>query len=61
LILAPDNAEALLERGILRQLRGDSGGARADWQRAIQLAPDTMAADLAAQNIQLNELGPLRR
>jgi len=61
LILAPDNAEALLERGILRQLRGDAGGARSDWQRAIQLAPDTMAADLAAQNIQLNELGPQRR
>lgn len=61
LILAPENAEALLERGILRQLRGDASGARNDWQRAIQLAPDSMAADLAAQNIQLNELGPQRR
>ncbi|UPY39053.1 tetratricopeptide repeat protein [Sediminicoccus sp. KRV36] len=61
LVLAPENAEALLERGILRQLRGDVAGARNDWQRAIQLAPDTMAADLAAQNIQLNELGPQRR
>ena len=61
MVLAPENAEALLERGILRQLRGDAAGARNDWQRAIQLAPDTMAADLAAQNIQLNELGPPRR
>ncbi len=61
LVLAPDNAEGLLERGILRQLRGDVAGARNDWLRAIQLAPDSMAADLAAQNIQLNELGPQRR
>lgn len=61
LVLAPENAEGLLERGILRQLRGDSGGARDDWLRAIQLAPDSMAADLAAQNLQLNELGPPRR
>lgn len=61
LALTPDNPEALLERGILRQLRGDATGARNDWQRAIQLAPDSMAADLAAQNIQLNELGPQRR
>ncbi|WP_431305278.1 tetratricopeptide repeat protein [Sediminicoccus sp. BL-A-41-H5] len=61
LVLTPDNPEALLERGILRQLRGDVTGARNDWQRAIQIAPDSMAADLAAQNIQLNELGPQRR
>ncbi len=61
LALSPDNPEALLERGILRQLRGDATGARNDWQRAIQIAPDSMAADLAAQNIQLNELGPQRR
>jgi tetratricopeptide (TPR) repeat protein len=61
LVLAPENAEGLLERGILRQLRGDVAGARNDWLRAIQLAPDTMAADLAMQNIQLNDLGPQRR
>jgi len=59
--LAPDNAEGLLERGILRQLRGDARGARGDWQRVIQLAPESMAADLAAQNLELSEAGPARR
>lgn len=61
LTLAPDNAEALLERGIIRQLRGDARGARADWERTIRLAPDSAAADLAQQNLALNEAGPRRR
>ncbi len=57
----PDNAEALLERGIVRQLKGDTTGAREDWERAITLAPDSATADLAQQNLALNEAGPLRR
>lgn len=61
LALAPDSAEALLERGILRQLAGDTDGARMDWERAIELAPDSATADLAAQNLALNEAGPFRR
>ncbi|WP_328702610.1 tetratricopeptide repeat protein [Belnapia mucosa] len=61
LTLAPDSAEALLERGIIRQLRGDTAGARADWERAITLAPDSATADLAQQNLALNEAGPQRR
>jgi tetratricopeptide (TPR) repeat protein len=61
LALEPDNAEALLERGILRQLAGDSEGARMDWERAIELAPNTPTADLAIQNLALNEAGPARR
>lgn len=60
LVLDPDSAEALLERGILRQARGDTAGAQADWERAIELAPDSPTADLAAQNIQLNQAGPRR-
>jgi tetratricopeptide (TPR) repeat protein len=59
--LEPENAEALLERGIIRQLRGDTEGARADWSRALELAPDSATADLAAQNLALNEAGPQRR
>lgn len=58
--LDPRNAEAFLERGILRQLKGDTAGAREDWQRAIAVAPDSIAADLAAQNLALNEAGPRR-
>ncbi|SDE04890.1 tetratricopeptide repeat protein [Belnapia rosea] len=61
LTLAPDNAEALLERGIIRQLRGDGAGAKQDWERAITLAPDSATADLAQQNLALNEAGPQRR
>lgn len=61
LALEADNAEALLERGILRQLRGDTAGAREDWERAIEVAPNSATADLAAQNLALNEAGPQRR
>jgi tetratricopeptide (TPR) repeat protein len=61
LSLAPDNAEALLERGILRQMAGDAVGARADWARVVALAPGSAAADLAEQNLALNETGPRRR
>ena len=61
LSLDADFPEALLERGILRQLRGDEAGARADWQRAIRLAPGSATADLAQQNLALSEAGPRRR
>jgi tetratricopeptide (TPR) repeat protein len=56
-----ENAEALLERGIIRQLQGNSLGARQDWERAILLAPDSATADLAQQNLALSDAGPVRR
>jgi tetratricopeptide (TPR) repeat protein len=59
--LAPRNTEALLERGIIRQTQGDSAGARADWEMVMELDPDGMAADLAAQNMALMEAGPAAR
>jgi tetratricopeptide (TPR) repeat protein len=59
--LEADNVEALLERGIIRQLQGNASGARADWERVIDLAPDGAAADLAAQNMALIEAGPASR
>lgn len=58
--LEPDNAEALLERGIIRQIQGNGTGARADWERVIEIAPNGSAADLAAQNMALMEAGPAR-
>ncbi|MBY0337801.1 MAG: tetratricopeptide repeat protein [Acetobacteraceae bacterium] len=61
LTLQPDNAEGLLERGIIRQRRGDMVGARADWRRVMEVAPDSVAADLAEQNLSLAEFGPARR
>ncbi|WP_237182108.1 tetratricopeptide repeat protein [Roseomonas marmotae] len=57
----PEHPEALLERGILKQLQGDTAGARADWRRVLDSAPDSAAADLARQNLALNEAGPRRR
>ncbi len=57
----PENPEALLERGILRQLRGEFAAAQADWRRAVELAPGSPAAALAQQNLQLSEFGPARR
>jgi tetratricopeptide (TPR) repeat protein len=59
--LAPRNVEALLERGILRQLRGEVEAARRDWERVLELAADSPAADLASQNLALIEAGPSLR
>ncbi len=56
-----ENPDALLERGILRQRRGDQPGARQDWERAIELSPDSATGDLAQQNLALLEAGPERR
>ncbi len=58
LAIDPDQPEALLERGILRQRHNDRAGARRDWQRAVDLAPDSATADLAQQNLALLEAGP---
>lgn len=59
--LDPQNAEALLERGILRQMAGDTAGARVDWEKVVELSPDSPTADLAQQNLALNQAGPARR
>jgi hypothetical protein len=32
--------------------------ARADWQRVLELAPDSATADLAQQNLTLLDAGP---
>ena len=61
LSLEPGSPEALLERGILRQLQGDVNGARADWESVVASSPDSAAADLAQQNLALNAAGPARR
>jgi tetratricopeptide (TPR) repeat protein len=53
LALDPQNVAALLERGILRRLAGDNEGARADWERIRQLAPDSPEAASAAANLTL--------
>jgi Flp pilus assembly protein TadD len=56
--LEPEDAEALLERGILRQLTGDTEGARKDWTHAQKVDPNSETAELAQQNLTLLDAGP---
>lgn len=49
--LEPGFPDALLERGILHRLNGEDAAARADWLKAIDLAPDGAAADSARGNL----------
>jgi tetratricopeptide (TPR) repeat protein len=53
LALDPQNVAALLERGILRRLAGNNEGARSDWERIRQLAPNSPEAATAAANLKL--------
>lgn len=52
LALAPYNGEALLERGILKQYRGDLDGARADWLLVIENDPGGSSAAAAQARIE---------
>lgn len=51
--LAPSNPDALLERGIIRSLRGDAAGARADWQAIVRDDDSSAAAAAARENLEL--------
>jgi hypothetical protein len=42
----------LLERGILNRMKGDDGAAREAWLKAIDLAPESTAADTARRNLE---------
>ena len=53
---APGLPEAYLERGILRRLRGNVAGARADWLRVLVLEPEGDAGETARANIERLEL-----
>jgi tetratricopeptide (TPR) repeat protein len=60
LALDADVPDALLERGVIRQHARDLRGARADWQKVMNLAPNSAISDLAQQNLDLLEAGPPR-
>jgi tetratricopeptide (TPR) repeat protein len=57
LSLDPRHPEALLERGIVRLLKGDGAGARADWRTLIAAAPKTPAAESAHLNLERMDEG----
>src|SRR6185369_5430213 len=55
----PNDPDALLERGTQRAAAGDKEGARADWVKLIEVAPDSYAAEgartgLAAIDVNAN-------
>lgn len=55
----PNDPDALLERGTQRAEAGDKDGARADWVKLIEVAPDSYAAEgartgLAAIDVKAN-------
>jgi regulator of sirC expression with transglutaminase-like and TPR domain len=54
--IRPDAPAALLERGIVRRLAGDDDGARRDWLRILEVAPDGAMGDLARANIEKLDL-----
>jgi tetratricopeptide (TPR) repeat protein len=47
----PQNPDAIFERGMLHALAGDIAAARADWQQVVQIAPGSMAAEVAQANL----------
>ena len=50
--LAPNDPDALLERGILRRVRDDRQGAREDWLKLLVTSPDAPAADIARADLE---------
>lgn len=56
LALEPLNPDALLERGNLKRLTGDTEGARSDWLLVLEVAPEGAAADAARDNLALMDL-----
>lgn len=54
--VAPEIPEGWLERGIIRRLKGDLNGARADWLQVLVRDPDGAAGDTARANIERLEL-----
>jgi regulator of sirC expression with transglutaminase-like and TPR domain len=54
--IGPELPEGWLERGILRRIKGNIAGARADWLRVLVLEPEGLAGDTARANIERLEL-----
>lgn len=50
--LDPEFTDALLERGILSRMKGEDSAAREAWLKAIDLAPESTAADTARRNLE---------
>lgn len=49
--LDPEFPDAYVERGILMALKGDYDGARRDWSKVVEMAPNTFLAQQAKRNL----------
>ena len=56
LALDGNNPDGLLERGIIRRLKGDKNGARRDWLKVLEIAPNYTAAEAAQINLEKMDL-----
>ncbi len=52
----PDFPDALAERGLMRFEDGDEDGAREDWIKVLNAAPESAAADVARSGIERMEI-----
>jgi regulator of sirC expression with transglutaminase-like and TPR domain len=57
LVLDADFPDALLERGMIRRIEGDTVGARQDWLKLLAAASDGPAAEAARRNLELMDVG----
>ena len=48
----PDYPEALLERGLIHEARGNAAGARSDWQRVLEIAIEGPLTEAARRNLE---------
>jgi tetratricopeptide (TPR) repeat protein len=55
LALEPENADAHLERGNLRQVEGDLAGAFRDWLAVLRIESEGGLAEIARRNIRALE------
>ena len=56
LLLDPENIEAIAERGLIRAATGDKAGARQDFLKVLEKAPNGPAAASARKEIEKLEL-----
>ncbi len=54
--LDENNPDGLLERGIIRRLKGDKNGSRQDWLKVLEIAPNYIAAEKARANLERMDL-----
>lgn len=54
--LKPEFPDALIERGLIRKARGDITGARADWQRVLEIAVEGPLTEAARKNLEAMDI-----